>query len=241
MFRRTAATSAALVALATVAACTSTDDAPDSGDTITTTTPSTDDTTPSRDDGPIVLAQIADGTSLAPGTYAVGLLADDGPTRAIVDVPEGFFSDFGGTVIGSDDGDVAFWGKVTQVDTDPCRGGEHVSAGTSVRDLATLLAAERNMTTSHPVPVTIGGYSGVYLKLTAPADIGRCRGGTVTIYSAGGGGWLQLDVPRATFYQWILNVKGQRVVGGARIAPDSAHRSDLIAMVTSAEFTVADE
>ncbi len=151
--------------------------------------------------------------------------------------PEGYFSAFGGSVIGSDNGDVAFWGKVTQVDTDPCLGGKHVAAGTSVHDLASLLVAQENMKSSHPLPVTIDGYRGVHLKTTAPGDIQRCRGGGVTIYTAGGD-WLSWDVPRATFDQWILDVEGQRVVGGARITPDAANRAELIDMVESARFNV---
>jgi hypothetical protein len=238
MTRRTAAAaSAALAALATVCACTSTDAAPKSNADDTTSTQSSDTQTASSRGEPMDLGQIPDDTPLEPGTYSVGLVSDDGPTRAIVEVPDGYFPAFGGTVIGSDDGDIAFWGKVTQVDTDPCLGGKHVDAGTSVHDLASLLAAERHMTTSQPVPVTVGGYHGVYMKLTAPADIQRCRGGSVTIYTAGDD-WLQMDVPSATFHQWILNVHGQRVVGGARITPGAANHSELIGMVESAEFTV---
>jgi hypothetical protein len=95
------------------------------------------------------------------------------------------------------------------------------------------------MVTSQPVPVTIGGYPGVYLKSTVPADVERCRGGVVTMYT-GGGTWLQQDVPHAIFQAWILNVNGQRVVGGTRIVPRAAHAAELTRMVTSATFSVAD-
>jgi hypothetical protein len=132
---------------------------------------------------------------------------------------------------------MAFWGKVTQVNTDPCLGGKHVGAGTSVRDLASRLAAQRHMKVSQPVPVTIGNYHGIYLRLTAPADLHRCRDRSVTIYGAGDD-WLQLDVPNAAFHEWILNVRGHRVVAGARISPHAANRAELIDMVTSATFTV---
>jgi hypothetical protein len=39
------------------------------------------------------------------------------------------------------------------------------------------------------------------------------------------------------FHEWILNVGGTRVVGGARIAPDAADTAALIGMVESATFT----
>jgi hypothetical protein len=162
----------------------------------------------------------------------------DDTMRAIVDVPDGYTNHF--SVIGSDDGDMAFWGSVTQVDTDPCLGGKHVGAGTSVHDLASLLVAQRHMKTSQPVPVTIGGYHGVYLKSTVPADVHRCRGGVVTMYTDGST-WLQQDVPHAIFQAWILNVHGQRVVGGTRIIPDAANGAELSRMVKSAEFIVVGE
>jgi hypothetical protein len=164
-------------------------------------------------------------------------VSGDDRARAIVDVPGGYTNFF--SVIGSDngDGDMAFWGKVTQVDTDPCLGGEHVSAGSSVHDLASLLVAQRHMKTTQPVPVTIGGYHGVHVTLTAPADIDRCRRGSVTIYTAGGT-WLQDNVPNGIFHEWILNVRGSRVVGGARMGPDSPNEREFIAMVESARFSL---
>jgi hypothetical protein len=239
MTRRTvAAATAALAAFATVCACTSDDAGTNADDT--TTTHSSDPPPPDSSDEPIDIARIPEDTPLEPGTYSMPFVTGNETMRAIVDVPDGYTNFF--SVIGSDDGDgdMAFWGKVTQVDTDPCLGGKHVSAGTSVHDLASLLAAQRHMKTTQPVPVTIGGYHGAYVKLTAPADIDRCRGGTVTIYTAGGT-WLQLDVPNATFYQWILNVRGQRVVGGARMSPDSPNEGEFITMVESARFAVADQ
>jgi hypothetical protein len=206
-------------------------------DDSTTTQPditTSDSPTAPSSDAPIDLVSIPEGSSLEAGTYSVGLLFDDGPTRALVDVPEGYVGH--GQVIGSDDGDMAFWGTVTRVDTDPCLRGKHVRAGTSVHDLAALLVAQRHMKASRPVPVTIGGYHGVYLALTAPADLDRCRGRNVTVLAAGDT-WLQWDVPNATFHEWILNVRGTRVVGGARIGPDAANPAKLIHMVESARFT----
>jgi hypothetical protein len=225
-----------LVAVAAVAvlvgACTSTDrttKAVEKG-----TASSSDHPTVPTSHEPVDIMQIPEGTPLDPGTYSVGLLFDDGPTRAIVRVPEGYVGE--GPVIGSDEGDIAFWGTVTQVDTDPCLGGKHIGAGATVHDLATELVAQRHMKTSRPVPVTVGGYHGVHLTLTAPADLDRCRNGNVTILTAGGT-WLQWDVPRATFHEWILDVHGTRVVGGARISPDAANAAEMIAMVESATFT----
>lgn len=230
---------AAVASIVLVGACTSTDATTATADPSTSqsTTPSSEPpTTPSADE-PIDLMQLPEDTDLEPGTYSVGFLYDDGPARAVVDVPEGYVG--GGPVIGSDDGDIAFWGSVTQVDTDPCLGGRHVRAGSSVHDLASALVAQRHMKISTPVPVTVGGFHGVYLRSTGPSDVRRCRGGSVTIYTAGGT-WLQADVPNTTFHAWILNVRGTRVVGGARIYPHAANEAELVHMVESAEFPVAD-
>jgi hypothetical protein len=231
--RRTAAVAAALIALASVTACASNDST-----TSASHPPSTRSSAPSTTDSsdePIDITRIPEDTPLEPGTYSVPFLNGDDTTRAIVDVPDGYTNHF--SVIGSDDGDMAFWGSVTQVDTDPCLGGKHVGAGTSVRDLASLLVAQRHMKTTHPVPVTVGGYHGVYLKSIVPADVQRCRGGVVTMYTDGDT-WLQQDVPHAIFQAWILNVHGRRVVGGTRILPDAAHGAELSRMVKSAKFTV---
>ena len=223
-----------------VGACTGTDASTDATDkpaaqpsAQSPAQPSASPTAPSSH-AAIDTMQIPEGTPLDPGTYSLGLLLEDGPTRAVVHVPEGYHG--GGPVIGDDDGDVAFWGRVTRVDTDPCLGGKKVGAGRTVHDLAARLVALRHMKVSQPEPVTIGGYRGVHLELTAPADLDRCRDGSVTILT-GGGTWLQWDVPNATFHEWILDVRGTRVVGGARISPGAAHPAELLHMVESARFT----
>ena len=228
----------ALAAIAVlVVACTGTDANTDTADKTadkTTTQPSDSPTAPLVPRGDRHHADPRRHARWIPGAYSVGLLLDDGPTRAVVHVPEGYHG--GGPVIGADDGDVAFWGRVTRVDTDPCLGGKKVGAGTTVHDLAARLTALRHMKVSQPEPVTIGGYHGVYLALTAPADLDRCRRGSVTILT-GGDAWLQWDVPNATFHEWILDVRGTRVVGGARISPGAVHTAELADMVESARFT----
>jgi hypothetical protein len=164
-------------------------------------------------------------------------LSDDGPTRAIVDLPGGYVG--GGPVFGTDDGDVAFWGKVTRVATDACLGGSR-PVGPTVRDLANALAHQRHMTHSRPVPVTIGGYRGLYIKTTAPAKLHGCRGSSVFIYTAGGA-WLQSDIPQTTFRAWILNVGGQRVVAGTRSFTDTADSDPINRIFATTEFTSVHE
>jgi hypothetical protein len=211
----------------------------------TTALPSSTPTTPSSDQ-PIDLARVPEDTTLEGQDYLVPYLAGDGdrdpaegPMRAVVGVPGGYLG--GGPVIQSSSGnaDAAFWGTVTRVATDACLGGSR-PVGPTVRDLASALAAQRHMTATSPVPVTVGGYHGLYIKTVAPANLDRCRDKGVQILT-GGGSWLSLDVPGATFREWILDVAGQRVVAGTR---GDAHLTDedpLNRMIESAEFTSLDD
>ena len=191
---------------------------------------------------PTDLAQISTDLPLQPGTYAVPFLQAGRHVRAIIDVPDGYFAWAGGGVIGDNAGagDVAFWGRVDRVDTDPCLDGRRVSSGTSVHDLAALLVAQRHVTTSRPAPARIGGYRGLYVTVTAPAHLDRCRGHRVTLWGNAGETWLQSDEPGAVFHAWILDVHGQRVVAGARISSDAraGQAAALTSIVEAARFGV---
>jgi hypothetical protein len=90
------------------------------------------------------------------------------------------------------------------------------------------------------VPVTVGGYHGLYVRSVAPSSLDRCRRDSVLLYTAGGP-WLQSDLPGTTFRAWILNVRGQRVVAGTRTYPGTADPDALTAMIESAQFTSVDE
>ena len=196
-------------------------------------------------DQPVDMADFATDTSLQPGTYAMPFLQDFPDLRAYIDVPgDGYFAWGGGAVVGDDDGagDIAFWGRVERVDTDPCGGGTRVGAGTSVQDLVDLLVAQRHMAASRPVPTRISGYRGVYVTVTAPAHIDRCRGNRVTIWGNSGETWLQSDAAGTEFHAWILDVRGQRVVAGARVVPDAraGQKAGLVDMVRAARFAPVD-
>jgi hypothetical protein len=215
------------------------------GDTTAAST-SAPPSTSAASDQPIDLAQVPGGTTLEAGKYLVPYLAGDtdrdpaeGPMRAVVDVPGGYIG--GGTVIASSsgNGDAAFWGTVTRVATDACLGGSR-PVGPSVEDLATALTEQRHMTATRPVPVTVGGYHGLYVKTTAPVHTERCRDGGVRILT-GGGSWLSLDLPRSTFREWILDVDGQRVVAATRGDGNLTDEDPLNRMMESAEFTSVDE
>jgi len=244
--RNPALASAALAALATLVSACSTDAAPSSPDP---STPDLSTSTAAVDQGFIDLEPISAGTALDPGTYGMPLIGLDSRMRVLVDVPAGYFSSGGyviddghGTLVPDEYGDVAFWGAVTEVGTDPCLGAKSVDAGTSVRDLADALVAQRHWRTSAPVPVTLDGYRGVYLESTGPQDLMRCRAGDLVILADEQGNALSLGTDmRGTTRLWILDVRGTRIVAAVRTFP--GHTSDpeeLVGIAESAEFRFAE-
>jgi hypothetical protein len=199
---------------------------------------------------PVRLDLLRTGQPLTPGRYAVPVIPTNGPMRADVDVPSGYFNTEGWVIDdGNDDlaphqfGDVGFWGGVDAVSTDPCRGGHEVKVGPSVHDLAVALAAQRHRTTTQPVPVTLGGYDGLYLTSTGATSVDRCDGGVQTLFHATGS-WstrLQDETPKKVDHLWILDVRGQRIVVVARVAPGhTTHPAQLLGIAQSARFTFDD-
>ena len=218
-----------------------------SADPSTSTVKSTRSTSPTPT-GPIEMKGISAGTTLEPARYAMPLLYNpDDPVRAVVDIPDGYFS-AGGWVVDDGHGQLApdeygslsFWGAIDQFDPDPCKVGALVDVGTSVRDLADALVAQRHRTTSTPVRVTLGGYQGLYLEGTGPADPSRCQGGTATIFSVDPVDpfWLQDGIAGTIDKLWILDVQGRRVVAAVQIMPGHTSNPDeLVGIAQSVKFT----
>jgi hypothetical protein len=198
--------------------------------------------------GPIDMQGISAGTALKPATYAMPLLYNpDDPVRAVVEIPDGYFSSGGwnvddghGQLAPDEYGNLSFWGAIDQFDPDPCKAGPHVHIGTSVGDLADALVAQRHRTTSTPVRVTLGGYEGLYLEGTGPAHPSRCRGGTATIFAVDPVDpfWLQDEIPGTIDKLWILDVQGRRVVASVQIMPGHTSNPDeLVGIAQSVKFT----
>jgi hypothetical protein len=196
---------------------------------------------------PVEMKVIPAGTSLDPATYAMPFLGIDGTMRAVVDVPDGYFST-GGWVI--DDGheelapdeygSLAFWGAADQVDSDPCHPGPVESVGSSVQELADALTAERGRATSAPITVTLGGYDGLYLESRAQGGFDRCLDGRHTLLRARAGDslWLADDIPGTTDRVWIVNVNGRRVVAVVQtMRGKTDDPAELVGIARSVEFS----
>ncbi len=189
------------------------------------------------------LERVVEAPPLDPGRYLVSI--DNAPTPAplspVLTVPEGYERIGSGTGVRTADFDRYLWiWDVKSVYTDPCQGSDAYQAvGPTVADLAGALAAQRGRTaTSAPVPVTVGGYDGLYLELTVPAeaDLSTCPDRGFYLWP---GRYQQRrgQVDRI----WVVDVDGHRIVFDASHHPstDPAAVDELEAMVTTTTFAAA--
>lgn len=170
---------------------------------------------------------------LEPGSYSMavwgqGYAADPLP-RAILELPEGYFSN-GGYVIDAgldgvtDDqlGDISVW-HVVQVLTDPCRRRTAADVGPTVPDLARALTHQTGPST-RPKPVILDGHRGLTLEVTIPpdTDLSRCTNGQYSLWTAEprDGSALSQTTPGLVNRLWILDVDGTRLVLLASLYPD---------------------
>jgi len=195
---------------------------------------------------PIELNQIPAGAALRPATYAMPLIGPDGPLRAVVEVPEGYFSAGGwviddghGTLVPDEFGNLAFWSAVGQVDPDPCHDGPLERVGPGIRALADALEAQRSRITSSPQPVSLGGRDGLYVESRARGGFDGCAGGEHHLFRVEPGSslWLADDIPGTTDRLWIVSVNGRRVVAAVQtVRGKTAHPAELIGIARSVVF-----
>lgn len=171
------------------------------------------------------------GPNLSPGVYAID---DPFPVRISFDVPEGWFSwvsnaDVAGLLVDNGVGDgasgwgVTFW-IVDNVYADPC---EPTSAldpalGPSVDDLVTALANLPGYDATTPTDVTVSGFAGVELELTAPEYGEECP--THRTWSAAAFNEPRTMLPGETNRLQILDVDGVRLV---IVIVEYAHTTEL--------------
>ena len=110
--------------------------------------------------------------------------------------------------------------------------GPTVSTGTTVDGFVTALVDHPELDVTSPVDVTLGGFSGQYLELRAPANIPSGCGYFVWepgIYAQG---------PNALWRIWVLDVDGVRVVVRADSFPGTTPQvqAQLQAIVDSIQI-----
>jgi hypothetical protein len=225
------ATLAAVAAL--LSACTG-DPTPTSDDQ-PSTSPSSASPSPS---GPPLVSTLPEGARLDPGPYALSA----GPELPLVvlDVPSGFQA--GGDFLFGD-GAIGYW-AVTGIYKNPCtkRGGVK-DVGSTVDDLATALASQPLILATKPVPVSLGGYDGAFLELTAPKlDYNTCTPKDVAFWRTEDGDRFA-DTAGKFDRVWVLDVKGNLLVINAAFEQHNSTQDieALTTVVESARFIEPDD
>jgi hypothetical protein len=194
---------------------------------------------------------------LVPGTYVGNPVGSVGWTVTVPPGFEGFGHDGlipSKTGTGPPDG----WGFAVlwagDLYSDPCHGTTgDLDSGSSVDDLVNAIAAQPMYTSSRPIPVTVGGYSGKQIDIQMPSDVdlATCtnNGGDPAV-PAGSGGffvWQAADIgganvyaqgPGDRFHIRVLDVAGTRVVVFTQdfSGTSPADRATMEALVDSVEF-----
>lgn len=195
---------------------------------------------------PVPLSDLPAGSPLDPGRYVAAIDgAPDAPLLPVLSVPEGYTGI--GTGVYADDleGDIGriVWAwVVNRVYPNPCSAAVEFAetVGPSVADLANALAAQALRAGADPVPVTVGGYDGLYVELSVPDDVNleACRPeGYFYMWP----GRVQ-QFPGQVDMVWIVDVEGQRIVFDASHFPDASSEevAELRDMVTTATFEPAE-
>ena len=192
-----------------------------------------------------LLSEHTAGGNLDPGKYVVDNFgAPSSATMApVLQVPDGYFTMDGSGVMDSQYQVVWLW-NIEHVYTHPCDPGGYLKAvGPSVADLANALAAQPMREATDPVPVTIGGYDGLYVELSTPDDLSTCREGLDNLgdsynyfYSWPG---RQDHTTGIMDLLWIVDVQGQRITFGVYYHPAAITEEqldELKEIVTTATF-----
>lgn len=164
---------------------------------------------------PFVRPGSAEACMTPPQSGCVETSADDS-IRITFTVPDGWEPDpihYGIWLTGK--GNVApggasvFFERGGWLYSDPCHSTPPptIQVGPSADDFANALANDRSLTTTAPVAVTLGGYSGKYMDLQIPSDISAC---TDNYWPWEPGFFAQ--GPSQRWHLWILDVNGTRVV-----------------------------
>ncbi len=169
--------------------------------------------------------------------------------RAILDVPEGYFTNGGYAVDAGNQyqepdqwGEVTVW-RVDQVLADPCHVRTAADAGTGVEALAQALRRQAGPSTQ-PRAAVLDDYRGLYLEVTHPAeaDLSRCSNGEYTLWRTKPGLLYSQGHPGAVNHLWILDVDGTRLVVAVSNYLDqpAEQHQELIAIAESIHFVEPD-
>ena len=167
--------------------------------------------TPTPQALPLDLAPLQSGTYVTPAPF---------PVRVTFTAPDGWKGALGSPVYAFvttvNDSVGVMFGFIDQVVADPCdfdQGLVTPQVGPSVDDLATALTRMPGVTATLPTDVTLSGYAGKQLTVTAPTSFAGCNlwpEGYV-LWQGPLGGNYAVDAGAVTRL-WILDVDGNRLV-----------------------------
>jgi hypothetical protein len=171
-----------------------------------------------------------------------------------VQAPPGWSSLDGHFVVKAGSGvlGLSVW-DVGEVPRNPCHWHEHmVDPGPTVDDLVAALVAQAMRNTTMPTDVTLGGYRGLYLEWSVPADmvvtgdadfegcdVEPSNGHRDFVSWLGDGlGERYQQVAGQVDRLWVLDVDGQRLLVDATYSPDTpkADRDELDRIANSLLF-----
>jgi hypothetical protein len=181
--------------------------------------------TPATEDAEPTVTPLPMAGSVGPGTY-LARFSGGGPltSRAVIDVPEGFDA-LGGVAVVQADGPrgVGFW-TASKVKPDPCNLSDlGEDPGPLVSDLAEALQDQEVTEATRPVPITLGGYDGLFLELSTPerGAAEGCAANQYDLWTIGSGGSRYIG-PGEVLSLWILDVAGDRLVVDASGSDDGS-------------------
>jgi hypothetical protein len=160
------------------------------------------------------------GESSQAGCIEAGV--EDDSIRVTVTVPDGWAGLEGSALVPSVEsysppgGAALLFGRGGWLYSELCAGpGPDIPTGTTVDEFVTALVDHPDLDVTSPIDVTLGGYSGQYLELRAPAntttdELGPDPSGCNYYFVWEPGIYAQ--GPNALWRIWVLDVDGVRVV-----------------------------
>jgi hypothetical protein len=200
---------------------------------------------------PTVVPTVATSPAVTPGLKTVTItpfVGDDPPEDDAITVtlqyPEGWTFGSGFVAVPDPVGEPAQLtvARGYSLYSDPCRPTDgidvaddaDVDVGPTVAEFVTALDTHPLLDVTTPVDVTVAGYSGKYLVLSAPADISGC-----VRYRPIGGDTIYAQGPAMRWHLWVLDVQGIRVVieGFDYPGTSAQHQAELQSIVDSIQIT----
>jgi hypothetical protein len=171
---------------------------------------------------PAVFDEQPEGEVVAPGSY---LITEVEPFRITVTVPDGWQNVRVPGLLWGEGVVLGFW-YVDNVFVDPCAsdlGLLDPAVGPTVDDLATAFGNVPGLEATSPTDVTVDGFAGKQMELTATAAWDGCFGNEAVLWPIDGGPDAKPPPDPGDLERlWILDVNGDRLVISSTVTPDAS-------------------